>query len=102
MGYLIFRNALYINRLTFITRLLSSLFVPNVKRQELKVHQRPISILTLNVRKTGAGERGTDKQDREVYRHFPYNITDIQYYNTNTPTAKITEPRGLRAYTYSQ
>ena len=69
LGYLIFRNALYINRLTFITRLLSSLFVPNVKRQELKVHQTPFFILTLNVRKTGAGaieRQGTDNQDREV------------------------------------
>ena len=47
-------------------------------------------------REPGNGERGTDKQDREGYRHFPYNIIDIQYYNTNTPTAKITEPRGLR------
>ena len=70
--------------------------IPDVTHQELKVHQRPIFILTLNVRKTGAGKRGTDKQDREGYRHFPYNITDIQYYNTNTPTAKITEPRRLR------
>ena len=70
--------------------------LPDVTHQELKVHQRPSSILTLNVRKTGAGKRGTDKQDREVYRHFPYNITDIQYYNTNAPTAKITEPRRLR------
>ena len=69
---------------------------PDLTDRELKVRERPIFILTLNVRKTGAGERGTDKQDREVYRHFPYNITDIQYYNTNTPTAKITEPRGLR------
>ena len=70
--------------------------LPDVTHQELKVRERPIFILTLNVRKIGAGKRGTDKQDREVYRHFPYNITDIQYYNTNTPTAKITEPRGLR------
>ena len=70
--------------------------LPDVTHQELKVHQRPIFILTLNVRKTGAGKRGTDKQDREGYRHFPYNIIDIQYYNTNTPTAKITEPRRLR------
>ena len=38
--------------LTFITRLLSSLFVPNVTRQELKVHQTPFFILTLNVRKS--------------------------------------------------
>ena len=36
--------------LTFITRLLSSLFVPNVTRQELKVCERPIFFLTLHVR----------------------------------------------------
>ena len=62
--------------------------LPDLTHHELKVHHRPIFILTLYVRKTGAGKRGTDKQDREVYRHFPYNITDIQYYNTNAPTAK--------------
>ena len=52
LGYLIFSNALYINNLTFITRPLSSPFVPNVTRQELKVSRMAISILTLNVRKT--------------------------------------------------
>ena len=41
-----------------------------------------------HIGKTESRGTGTDKQDREVYRHFPYNITDIQYYNTNTPTAK--------------
>ena len=39
--------------LTFITRLLSSLFVPNVTRQELNVRRMAIFILTLYVRKRG-------------------------------------------------
>ena len=37
--------------LTFITHLLSSLFVPNVTRQELNVRRMAIFILTLYVRK---------------------------------------------------
>ena len=68
--------------------------IPDVTHQELKVRWRPIFILMWHIGKTDS--RGTDKQDREGYRHFPYNIIDIQYYNTNTPTAKITEPRRLR------
>ena len=59
LGYLIFSNALYINHLTFIARLLSSLFVPNVTRQEVKVRERPIFILTLYVRKSGKDHRGS-------------------------------------------